>query len=480
MGASVYSDTLLIAMQIVWLLETVLISSAVVPVIVSRIYQVDEREGGEAAIALFLHAALVCCGIAIFASGLGLIFVDQLSATIAPGLNSYGRQTFGTLLLVSAATPLLLALSHFLGLLNRLLRNGVWYSVPQIVRNTTAIAGLIAGYTFVSANAGAHWMMIGLSIGALIVCFIQLWALPRVPRTQLFQGFRGHVSRAMSFRGRWPFWSGVSALAFVALVNELYVYIDFYFASKLDEGSISLLGFAGRLAALTNTLVVGSAFVILEPRWAKQIAAAGSAAWRSVVRPDMLSLVALISVPVAILYTFPGEVTAIIYNSDEFTPVSRERIVLLTQIFAFGTVALALNLITTRAVVIALKQRWLFVISLSLLPVKVVLNLLVVDDYGVAGLAMATVAVIFLQALGNAIVLMQANLNFGLRSRDALALVSVFAIALMAAQGLASVVGDGMLSLLLACLILPCVVFGMGVIYGFSFISIFSQGVRPL
>ena len=477
LGVGIYSDVLLVALQIVWLLETILISSAVVPMIVSRIYQVDEHEGGEAAIAFFLHAALVCIGISIIATGLALIFAEQLASAIAPGLDIYGRKVFATLLLMSAMTPLLLMLAHFLGLLNRLLCNGVWYAVPQIITNSTAIAGLFAGYTLFGEATGARWMMIGLSLGAFMVCIVQLWALPRTPRARLFRGFMGHLAAAVSFRGRWPLWSGVGALALVAFVNEAYIYIDFYFASNLAAGSISLLGFASRLATLTNGLIMASALVILEPRWAKELATAGQTAWQTVMRPDMLSLVALISVPMAVLLVFPGDVTSFIYNSDEFAPVAREKIILLTQVFAFGTIALALNLITTRAVVIAQEQRWIFMISLSLLPVKIGLNILFVDYFGVVGLAVATVTVIFLQALGNIIVLMRAKVRLAFRLRDVLALGATFAIMVLSAYGLAGVMGGGLVGLFLSCLLLSCVVLMLGTVFGFSYATIISQRI---
>lgn len=472
LGVSMYSDSLLIALQIVWLVEVVLISSAVSPMIISRLYQIDAFEGAEAAVTFFLHAALTCLSFSIAYTVLVLLFVDQLIWVIAPGLKGDATEILANFLLISAITPTLMVLAHFLALLNRILQNGAWYSIPQIVTNSAAISGLIIGYNLIDARTGAYWMMASLAFGVFIVCLIQLWAIPSPTRALLFCGIRRNFAQALQFDGKWSFWSGVGALAFVALVNEAFIYIDFYFASNLEEGSISMLGFASRLATLTTTLIVGSAFVVLEPKWAKELALSGSSAWKNLVLPDILSLIAVLSIPVAVLFTFPAAVTDLIYSSHEYTPLAEKKIILLTQIFSLGIIAMALDLITARAVVIANKQRSLLWVSLLLIPIKIGLNLLFVEYFGLFGLAMATVSVVFLQVIGNSIILLRAKVPLGLQMRDIFAIAAVFLIEVTTAQTILAIIPNGKFAVLLSCLILPFVLLAMGKAFGLSFARI--------
>jgi putative peptidoglycan lipid II flippase len=457
LGASVHSDTLLIAMQVVWLLETVLISGAVAPMIVSRIYHVEERHGGEAAVTFFLHAGLVCAAIAAMFMMFFLFLADKLAVAIAPGLDVAGHEILKNLLRLSAATPLFLVLAHFLALLNRLLDNGAWYSIPQIVTNATAILGLYIGCALFDVTVGAYYMIVGLSIGALMVCFIQFWAIPPSPRERLVSAVADRPWRVLTVEGRWSFWRGVGVLSLLALVSELYVWVDFYFAAQMGAGNISLLGFASRIASLTNVLIVGSAFVVLEPRWAKATADFGSQAWQTVVRPDTVSLLTVMSLPVAVIYTFPGEITSVLYNSHAFSSEARQQIETLTQIFAFGLVGLSLDLITLRAVIIARQHRWLVVICAALLPIKVVLNYLVAEKHGVVGLAVVTVLITFLQATGNALILARSKIRLGFRLRDIIVVALSFLLLAVAAKTFFLSFGGGVAGLLVSCLFLTLI-----------------------
>lgn len=470
-GVGFHTDSLLIALQLVWLIETVLISSAVVPMIIARIYQVEQTEGGDSAVIFFMHAAVICSGFAIAATGLALIFSEQLTTAIAPGLDGSRKSLLIGLLWISAATPFALVLAHFLGLLNRLLQNGVWYSIPQIITNGTAIIGLMVGYYLIGADAASRLMMAGLSLGAILVCLIQLWVVPSSARSRLFIGCKNNFVRIFRFNGMWSFWSGVGTLAFVALTLELYAYMDFYFASRLEPGSISLLGFASRLGTLTLTLIVGSAFVILEPRWAKEVATLGSKAWSKVITPDIVSMLVIISIPTSILYVFPSEVTALVYKSNEYMPEARRQMIELTRIFSVGVVFLALDMITARAVVIANMQRWLFLTSLLLLPLKFVLSSTLMNNYGLAGLAIATNCVVLLQVLGNGLILMHANVPLKFRLIDVVCIGVIFISVLIVAKLIQINLGENIASLMLACIAITVTVLAIGKLFGLNFVD---------
>lgn len=402
LGVSPIADALIVASQLVWLLETVLISSAVVPALISRIYHVDQSLGAESAVNLFMHVATVCCGVILICTSIALAFPKVLGGILVPGLDERDLKIFSSLIFISALTPFFLCLAHFLSLVNRLLDNGVWYSVPQIVTNFTAILGMKIGFVLGHESGAAYGAMTGLCAGAVAVCMIQFWAIPATPRSRLCQGFKSFRSRSAYILPDLPdYWRGVASLVAVALVSEIYIFIDFYFASTLSAGYISAFGYAGRLTALVHVLFVTSVFIVLETRWSRAVSDYPNGAWNEVVGADIISLLSLLAAPVAFIFFFAPEVTAIVYGSKKLP--EEERLVLnnLTMIFALGVPALALQYISVRAMIIARSYRSVFFVSLAVMPFKLILAVFLLEWSGINGLAISTISVIYLQAILN-------------------------------------------------------------------------------
>lgn len=414
LGVGYHADVLLVSFQLIWLVETVLISNAAVPIVLSRIYRISSEEGSDAAALLFLYSALCCAGIAgLFGLTLWL-GADPISAALLPGLEEEARTLFGVLTLTSIATPLALAAGHFLGLINRLNENGVWYSVPQIVTNVVAICGLILGYQVGGAFEAAVGMMAGMVIGALAVCGLQLLATPTEAWAALKLSFRQHRHKLLSLSQAQAFWPGVGALVLAALVQEAYTYVDFYFASSLGEGSVGLVGYASRLATLVNMLFVGSAFVILEPRWAGAITNHTSTAWQHTVITDTLFLFSLLASPVAILFFYGDDVTRMIYGADRFAKPDRDILVQLTKVYSLSIIGISFSMITARLLILLHQARFVLLISLLILPVKLLLATWLVGLYGLPGLAVSTLAALLLQGSCNAAILVNRGLTLGI------------------------------------------------------------------
>lgn len=443
LGVSVYADVLIIILQVIWFIETVFVSSSAVPILISKIYRIDSEEGDKQAAIFFLHAALICSLISIAFAILINFFSISLGNVLAPGLNEDGVQLFSTLLLASIATPLALTISHFFSLVNRLLGNGIWYSIPQIIINTGAIFALIAGYHMGGEKTAATYMLISLGISALLVCIIQFFVMPKEPRKQLLMSFKGNLKNILFLPGKAKsYWKATTALVVAAFVNEIYIYVDFYFASQLDEGSISTLGYASRLATLVNMIVVTSAFVILEPRWANAVAISGKKAWKNILIKDVFTLISLLAAPIAILFFFPSIVTDIIYQSGNFSLENQTKINLLTMVFAFGVLALALSFITTRAIIIAGKQKWIFIISSIVLPLKILISMYLMPTYGVIGLAGATVLSFSAQAVGNFIVLYRERLSHNMQFKDIVKTLACYGAVFATAYALEAIIDN--------------------------------------
>ena len=78
MGTSEISDALIIVLQLVWLIEITLVSGAVVPMLIAKIYQLDIRSGEKLSLNFFSHNFIICLIISILFSFLIIIFANPI------------------------------------------------------------------------------------------------------------------------------------------------------------------------------------------------------------------------------------------------------------------------------------------------------------------------------------------------------------------------------------------------------------------
>lgn len=415
LGASVHADALLLVFQLVWLVETILVAGAVIPALIARIYRVETTDGPAGAARFFLHSA-VWCLVATSLFGLGLwLFADQVIDIVAPGFDAEARALCRDLLTFSVLTPLCLSLSEFSAMVNRLTHNGAWYSAPQLVTNLTALAGLAIGFQLSGPAGAASGMIIGLSIGAVGIAGAQVLVMPRDAMRQLWRYAKGGLLRCFHIPDAGRYWGTVLALLFAATISEVYVYVDFYFASTVREGGIGLVSYASRLANLTNMLLVSSAFVILEPRWAQALAENDDAAWRRTIGPDAVGLLSLLAAPVAALTIFAAPTVTLIYHTGAMGAADVATLIGLTQIYGVSVIFIGGSLILARSLVLHGQARWVVAISLLVLPAKILLSALLAPTLALEGLALATLGGLMLQAAGYAAVLISSRVGLTLK-----------------------------------------------------------------
>jgi len=481
LGASVQADALLLVFQLVWLVEIVVVSGAAMPVLISRVYRVEAADGPEEAARLFLHSAVWCAAIAtVFGLGLWL-FSDPVIGLTAPGFGPEARALCRDLLAFSILTPLCLVLSEYSGAVNRLTQNGAWYSAPQVVTNLTALAGLVLGFRIAGPVGAASGMIIGLSIGAVSMAVVQALVMPRDAAAQLWRYLREGVWRCFRIPNARGYWGAVLALVFAALVSELYVYVDFYFASTVRPGGIGLISYASRLATLTNVLLVSSAFVILEPRWAQALAKDGADAWRRTIGPDAVGMLSLLAAPVAALTIFAPQTVALIYDTGAMSAVDVAELVGLTRIYGMSVICISASLILARTLVLHGQTRWVVLISLAVLPVKVLLSGILAPKFGLNGLAFTTLAGLALQAIGYAAILMRSGVGLSLKGSggSAIRLAVVFAGTFAVAWALHALNVPSPFGVLAAIMLMGAVNAAMGVGMRFAYADAVEALLSP-
>lgn len=481
LGVTIYADALLLSFQLIWLLETVLVSGAVIPALIARIYRVETDQGSDEAARLFLHAAMWCSFVtAVY--GLGLwVFADQIIALAAPGFNEQARVLFRDFLAISLITPVCLTLSEFSSMVNRLTRNGAWYSVPQLVTNVTALGGLVLGYRLLGQAGAAEGMIIGLSAGAMAVVLLQLTVMPRQAASRLWGYLKGGPLRPLVWPTGRAFWGGVTALVLAALVSELYIYVDFYFASMVRPGGIGLVSYASRLANLANMLLVSSAFVILEPRWAEALAKDEALTWRRIIGPDSVALLSFLAAPVAALVCFAPQVTGLIYHSTSMSPADAAALNQLTRIYGLSVLTISAAMILARILVLYGKTRWIVFTSLAVLPIKVGCTAVLAPLLGLEGLAWATIGGLVLQVLAYAVIVNRSGVGFTLANviGPAGRLFVAFAATFGAAAAIAALNPQHPVLIVAAWGIVALVNIAVGVALGFAYSDAVKSVLSP-
>tara|TARA_B100001248_G_C27398904_1_gene468171 strand:+ start:1670 stop:3238 length:1569 start_codon:yes stop_codon:yes gene_type:complete len=472
-GTTELSDVMFIILQLIWLIESVVVAGAIAPMLISKIFQIDFSEGWKKSTKFFLNNFAICLIISIL-FGLFIIFSSEMLVNnLFFDSSIEEKQFYISLFYVVSFFPLILTIIHFLSLINRLLDNGVWYSVNQIVVNTSAILGLLIGINLGDAKLGATFMMIAITFGGFLMCFIQYFAAPAKARGLLIRTLLRSKANIFLFNPPFNYWKGAWALVIVTLLNEVLVYIDFYFANNLGPGNISAIGYSSRIPNLINMIFVSTVFVVLEPRWAKSLSNKPKEIWSKIISNDMISIVSFILAPFAITLLFTNEVTEIIYRTNFYSFEDRLRINELTQIFSFLIIALCLQTISLRAIVITGHQEKLMYVGITLILLKIFLNILLISFFEINGLAIATVMTIFFGAILNFSILIYYKSGLSIKLKDILKLLINAAIILIICMTFDYFLSPSYLALFIICICVFAMNITCGHVLGIKYVKYF-------
>jgi len=395
LGTSYYADVYLLFYQAIWFVEIVLISGAMMPTLVATMYKSTLSNGLDTVVNALFVALFVTTGFGILLCIVIYSFVD----VALPNMTEQARSLLIDLAIIGVFVPACLCISSFLSTVNRLIQNGSWYSATLVLINIATLSGLIITYNMMGNEGAVKGSIFGLYFGAMAAIILQLWALPREILKALFQSVRRVRLDLSAFRERPLFWKGTLALLSVAVVQELSVLIDLYFASTTGEGGIGMIGYASRLTMLVNMLLVATPMILLEPRWSYAIANTSKEDAGYKISQDLQLLISLMIAPFVVLFNFSGLVSNVIYNSQLLEPPFRDKLNDLIQIYSLSIFGFAAVLLLSRLLVMHGLSVWLLRISLLALAAKIILGKALVSLFGLPGLAAGTLIILLIQAV---------------------------------------------------------------------------------
>ena len=411
-GSSIISDNLFIVFGLSWFVQSVIIEGSVNPTLISKIYSIDQKFGYKKSITLFIHISLICLLIALLISSLFLIYPKFIINIFLSEISQKSFNVLSLYLSLASPIPILFSVLGTFSLINRLLNNGVWYSMNLLFANSISLAGFVIGNILGCQELSAKFGLVSLNLSLLIAIFIQYKVIPLESKKIILKALENINIRILSINKFLYIWKPSLILFSMALINEIYIYVDIFLSTKIGPGSLSLLNYSNRLCLVIYSVTINAAFAIIEPYWSKLLSLKGNKAWRQEISNDTLALMNLVSIPAIILFILPYNFLQIIYKFNNFSQIEINSIVNLTRIFSLGILLISLSFIFNKAVVLSNNQKNLFFNSTFSLITKIISSFFLIKYIGINGIAISTLLAYLFNILFNFFMLNKNKVSF--------------------------------------------------------------------
>lgn len=382
-GAGMFSDAFFVAFRISNLLRRLVgegaMTSSFIPIFTEE-YHSRTMEGSRALVSsVFTLLMLILTALAI----LGIFFSDTLVSLMAPGFLEDPEKFAITVSLTRLMFPYMV----FIGLMA--LAMGVLNSLKHFA--APAIAPVffnlsIITCVFILAPAlgqPVYALAIGVLIGGLLQFLLQLPYLKRygmLPTLSFRFGDPG-IRRIFKLMGPAAFGVGV---------YQLNIFVTLWFASRLVEGSVSYLYYAGRLMELPMGVFGVAITTALLPALSEHAAKKEWVEFRSALS-FVMRMLNFLMIPAAVgLIVLSYPIIEVLFARGSFGDVAASNSALALGYYSIGLVPIALSRVFT-SVFYSLKDTatpvWA---ALACFVVNAVACVLLVGPLGHGGLALAT------------------------------------------------------------------------------------------
>lgn len=181
-----------------------------------------------------------------------------------------------------------------------------------------------------------------------------------------------------------------------ALLADLLMYCDRFLTSFLPVGSLSALNYASKIVSIfDNILIIGVGAILLPVLTRFQIEEQMER-FRFTVSAVCFCII-LVLFPIALLcILYSDELVAVLYLRGAFTAKNAEMVSAAFQAYGLQVFLISLNAIFTKVFHSTANTKWPFRVSIATFFTNVVLSVVLMQHFGVFGIALATTASIML------------------------------------------------------------------------------------
>ncbi len=356
-----------------------LISESMNQALVPTLVRVREKEGRERAQQLLSSSMLWMC--------LLLGVVSLLMALFA-------RAYFPLIASNFAPAKLALSIRLFYGLLPIVLLTGVATNCTAILNTLDSFAppalapvvislSIIAGALFLGGRYGIWAMVYATLAGSLLHVLLIAWMMEA-------HGYR--------FRLRWHGMNEATRevagqygpVLLSSVVSSGGLLVDQSMAAMLVAGSVSALVYANRFVSVVLTLLAGAVSTAIVPYFSRMIAHRDWIACRHTIR-TWVRLTALVSVPIAILLVVGARpLVRVAFQHGRFGPHDTAIVASVLAMYAIQIPFYVVSRVYYRFIVAMRRTDLVLYCGIINLALDVILNLVLMHWFGVAGIALAT------------------------------------------------------------------------------------------
>lgn len=384
-GISSEVDAYLLAFTIVTWLPVILWSVGNVVLVPRLVASANEPEGRFRFVSE-LNGVMLLLG--LLATGLVIVFAPGLVGLIAGPWDSETQQMVCTFIWQLAPIALLMVVSAFLSIrLQAAEKQGYTFleAMPAL--------GILTAVLLAPPELGPEPLVWGTLAGVGLQSFLLV---------QMARHIDGGLG-SIAFSRRSPYWRSIYAAFGMMIIGQLVMGfmtpIDQIFGARLGEGAIATLGYANRLVAFAiglGAIAIGRSLLpVLSEAVAKEEFELGRVQTSKWARL-MIYLGGLV---VVIGWLFAPAVVALLFERGAFTAEDTETVV---QVFRFGLLQIPFyfsGIVLVQWMAAKGRYRVLTMVAILAILIKVLLNSLFVQPFGVAGIMLATSAVHFVNWL---------------------------------------------------------------------------------
>lgn len=321
----------------------------------------------------------------LLCTGILYIFRSQIAIIAAPGAS----QDILTIAINIAPFMLpVLAIMTLIGFMESLLNAEGQYGWPAyagvLVPLSTAVVVLLG--RFLPFAKEDHGILL-LCIGNLIGLTLNLCAV-------VIRAHMAKFSYTFAFDLNNPDVRAIAALLLVpmfsALASQLAPLLDQVFASALDAGTITALGYANKITSVFTGVIFASVGKAALPYFASQAAIKDWTAFKGTLRLYLWAVgIATIILSLGLLI-FARPVVFIMFQRGKFDPGATEYVALLLVGLTLGLPQMAMAFLTSQALTAMKKARILMASTLNFVLFNAILDYVFSLLWGAFGIALAT------------------------------------------------------------------------------------------
>ena len=236
---------------------------------------------------------------------------------------------------------------------------------------------------FFVGSMGVYTLVVGTLTGVFLELVVLLWACSktRIPLMPRWYGFTKEVKTVVS--QYIPLIGGAFLMGGTLLVDQAM-------AASLESGSVATLSYASKLITMflsISAVVIGTAVF---PHFAEMVANQG---WNSIHRTlkTYTLFILLLCLPLtAIIFVFSNQITSLVLVRGEFTESNAAEVGFVMRMFSLQIPFYVLGILLVRLLASLGLNHILLWSALISLPVNIVLNYILMQRMGVAGIALST------------------------------------------------------------------------------------------